>query len=171
VASVTFDGGIGSDTAVFLGSDTGATAELWHDASTDDAFTAWPDRAELSGPGFFLGVNAFGYVHAYATGGADAATFYGSDARDVFVATDRFSKLRGSGFFNRAVSFEQVEAYGGGGRDVAVLHDAVLEPGLAEPLDTTQLAWLYEFERIRQRSDGGESIVDATDEIFTAYWR
>ena len=34
----------------------------------------------------------------------------------------------------------------------------------------TQVAWLYEFERIRQRSDSGETVVDVVDQIFTAYW-
>ena len=143
---------------------------LLYDSLTDDTFTAWPDRAELSGDTFFAQVNSFRWVHAYSTAGADAATFHGSDARDVFVANHRMSKLRGDGFYNRAVSFERVEAYGGGGRDVAVLRDAVLESGVTEPLDTLQLAWLYEFERIRQRSDSGQSVVDATDQIFTAYW-
>ena len=143
---------------------------LLYDSLTDDTFTAWPDRAELSGDTFFAQVNSFRWVHAHSTAGADAATFHGSDARDVFVANHRMSKMRGDGFYNRAVSFERVEAYGGGGRDVAVLRDAVLESGVTEPLDTLQLAWLYEFERIRQRSDSGQSVVDATDQIFTAYW-
>ncbi|NQT11660.1 MAG: hypothetical protein HQ582_02855, partial [Planctomycetes bacterium] len=60
--------------------------------------------------------------------------------------------------------------YGGAGRDVAVLYDAVLEEGVTEPIDMTQVAWLYEFERIRQRSDGGETVINAVDQIFTAYW-
>ena len=133
------------------GTPGGGDLALLHDADTDDTFTAWPDEAKLTGPEFFLRAKSFGYVHAYATEGADVATFYGSDDRDVFVATDRASKLRGDGFFNRAVAFEEVHAYGGGGRDVAVLHDAALEIGLTDPLDATQLAYLYEFERIRQK--------------------
>jgi hypothetical protein len=52
---------------------------------------------------------------------------------------------------------------------VAVLRDAVLERGLTDLLDMTQIAWLRDFERIRQRSAGGKSVVKATDEIFTAH--
>ena len=53
---------------------------------------------------------------------------------------------------------------------MAVLRDAVLETGLTESLDTTLVAWLYEFERIRTRRKNSESIIDATDEVFSAYW-
>ncbi|NQT17235.1 MAG: hypothetical protein HQ582_31060, partial [Planctomycetes bacterium] len=146
---------------------------LLHDAGTDDTFTAWPDQAKLTGPDLFLRAKSFRYVHAYATEGDDAATFYGSDARDVFVGNDRSGKLRGADFYNRAVAFEELYVHGGGGRDVAVLHDAALESGLTNPVDATQLAWLYEFERIRQYNDpetGADNVINALDELFTAYW-
>ena len=143
---------------------------LLYDSVTDDAFTAWPDRAEISGDTFFTQANAFRWVHAYSTEGNDVATFYGSEDRDVFVGRDRFGKMRGTTFYNRAVSFGQLHVYGGAGRDVAVLYDAVLEAGVTQPVDMTQVAWLYEIERIRQRSDSGQTITDVVDEIFTAYW-
>ena len=98
------------------------------------------------------------------------ATLYGSANRDVFVGTDRFGKLRGTDFYNRAMSFGQLHVYGRGGRDVAALYDAVLETGVTQPVGMAQVAWLYEFERIRQRSDSGDTVTDATDQIFTAYW-
>ncbi|MFC1597329.1 RHS repeat-associated core domain-containing protein [Planctomycetota bacterium] len=148
----------------------GGDQALLYDSITDDTFTAWPDRAELSGDAFFIQTNSFRYVHSYSTEGNDVATLYGSDERDVFVGTDRFGKLRGTSFYNRAVSFGQLHVYGGSGRDVATLHDAVLESGVTEPLDMTQVAWLYEFERIRQRSDDGETVINVVDQIFTAYW-
>jgi len=147
----------------------GDLAQLY-DSITDDTFTAWPDRAELSGDTFFAQVNSYRWVHGYSTLGNDVATLYGSDARDVFVGTDRFGKLRGTDFYNRAMSFGQLHVYGGGGRDVAALYDAVLETGVTQPVGMAQVAWLYEFERIRQRSDSGDTVTDATDQIFTAYW-
>jgi hypothetical protein len=111
-------------------------------------------------------------VHGYSTEGDDVAMLYGSGDRDVFVGTDRFAKLRGSDYYNRAVSFGKVQVYGAGGaRDVAVLRDAVLETGVTDPLDTTQIVWLHEFERIRQRSTDDETIIDVVDQIFTAYWQ
>ena len=114
-----------------------------YDSITDDTFTAWPDRAELSGDTFFVQTNSYRSVHSYSTEGNDVATLYGSDGRDVFVGTDRFGKLRGTNFYNRAVSFGQLHVYGGDGRDIAVLHDAVLEAGVTQPVDMTQVAWLY----------------------------
>ena len=65
-----------------------------------------------------------------------------------------------------------MHVYGRGAdtRDVANLYDAVLATESPPPDDATQIVWLYEFERIRQRSDSGSTITDATDEVFTAYW-
>ena len=102
--------------------------------------------------------------------GDDVATLHGSGERDVFVGTDRFGKLRGTNFYNRAVSFGQLHVYGGDSRDVAVLHDAVLETGVTQPVGMAQVAWLHEFERIRQRSDDGETVLNVVDQILTAYW-
>ena len=129
----------------------GDLAQLY-DSAGDDTFTAWPDRAELSADTFFTQVNSFRWVHAYSSEGDDVATLYGSDGKDVFVGKERFGKLRGTDFYNRAVSFGHLHVYGRGAprRDVAVLYDAVLETGVTEPVDRTQVAWLYEFERIRQ---------------------
>ena len=145
---------------------------LLYDSITDDTFAAWPDRAEFSGDTFLTQVNSFRWVHAYSSEGDDVATLYGSDGRDVFVGKDRFGKLRGTDFYNRAVSFGHLHVYGRGAprRDVANLYDAVLEAGVTQPVDMTQVAWLYEFERIRQKSDSGETIIDVVDQIFTAYW-
>ena len=53
---------------------------------------------------------------------------------------------------------------------MANLYDAVLEEGETQPVDMTQVAWLYEFERIRLRSGDDETVTDAVDQVFTAYW-
>ncbi|NQT12101.1 MAG: hypothetical protein HQ582_05105, partial [Planctomycetes bacterium] len=155
----------------------GDLAQLY-DSGTDDTFTAWPDRAEFSVDTFFTQVNSFRWVHAYSSEGDDVATLYGSDGKDAFVGKDRFGKLRGTDpntgrdYYNRAVSFGHLHVYGRGApnRDVAILYDAVLEAGVTQPVDMTQVAWLYEFERIREKLDSGETIISATDQIFTAYW-
>ena len=31
--------------------------------------------------------------------------------------------------------------------------------------------WLYEFERIRERSDDGDTVTKVVDQIFTAHWQ
>ena len=59
---------------------------------------------------------------------------------------------------------------------MAVLYDAVLEAGKtgpSSPIEIESILWLYETERIylrRRPADGGDSTVDAIDEIFTAWW-
>ena len=146
---------------------------LLYDSANNDVFQAWPGMARLYGPGFYNRVKAFDWGHGKSTAGSvDVARLYGSQADDTLTATSRFTSLRGDGFFNRAVAFEQVEAYGSGGNDVAELHDAVLENGLAELVDSDALLWLSEFEQIRQRDSqtGGDSTLDAIDQFFTAYW-
>jgi len=150
-----------------------------YDSAGNDTFEAWPDVARLYGDGFYNRVKSFRYVHAYGTaGGTDVATLYGSDGNDTFVGTSRYSKLYGAEFYNRVVSFDQVHAYAGnGGTDVARLYDAVLEAGLAgQPAGAAvnSIAWLYDLERIyvhNDPDDGGDSVTDAVDEIFTVYWQ
>lgn len=142
-----------------------------------DTFQAWPKHAELYGADYCNRAKSSSSVHAYAmAGGIDTARPYGSPANDVLVATSRYSKLSGDGSLNRAVSLEQ-GAYraADGEADVAVLHDAVFEALGSPPMpsEIDRISWLHEFEQIRQRSAphrGGDSITDAVDEVFAAYW-
>jgi hypothetical protein len=154
-------------------------ARLYDDPSGKDTFVATPNYGRLCGDGFYNRASGFRYVFASATdGGSDVAKLYGSNAKDTFVGRSRYSKLRGSGFYNQATSFDQVHARGlRGGNDVVKLYDAVLEEGLTQqpvPADIDTIVWLYQFERIYQYNDpanGGDSVIDAVDQVFTAYWR
>jgi hypothetical protein len=70
------------------------------------------------------------------------------------------------------VAFDQVEADGAGGSDVAELYDAGLQTGLTVPSGAAILAWLDQFDEIRQidSDTSDESTIEAVDELFTAYW-
>ena len=153
-------------------------AVLHDDPHGADTFKAWPTMAKLYGAEYYVRAKSFRWVHAYATAGsADVAVLYGSPGNDTLVGTARQGKLHGSGFYNRAVAFDRMHAHGLDGKgDVAVLYDAVLEAGKtgpSPPIGLGSILWLYETERIHLRrdpADGGDSTVDAIDEIFTAWW-
>jgi len=123
VEHTTAHGGGGEDEAVL------------HDSPDADTFTAGPDSAEMSGPGFTLAVNGFPTVYGYASddGHTDTAILEDSDTailEDLPGSEDRFrswsteAKMTGTGFFIRAKGFDHVVAGASDAVDVAELNDS-----------------------------------------------
>ena len=91
---------------------------------------------------------------------------------DTLVTDGTQTQLYSETHFNRAKFFEQVHAFGADGDDTAVIHDAVLVDGQVVPADASYIVWLYDFEELQLHNSppgSGDSVVDAVDEILTAY--
>ena len=94
-----------------------------YDSAGDDAFSAHPDRAVLSGPGYSCEVRSFRLVQASAGTGHDTANLYDSAGNDLFDARPAYAVLYGTNFYNRANGFDAVTGRSAGGVDVARLYD------------------------------------------------
>ena len=145
------------------------------DSDQADVFTAWPDSARMSGPGFSLDVEDFRYVHGYATVGAnDVALLYGDPAQpDIFEAWPQMARLRGTGYYNRVKSFRWVHAYGTpGNEDVAKLYGSAHDDGL---LATDRICALYGvgfynrtvlFDQVEANGGGGTDTARVYDAVL-----
>jgi hypothetical protein len=109
-------------------------------------------------------------------GGIDTAQLTGSAESDILKANSVLSQLYSGHYSTMAVGFEQVSVNGLAGSDVAKLYDAVLESGHTNdpvPAGVDSIVWLEQFEQIKQLNppeNGGVSVTEAIDEVFTAYW-
>lgn len=111
---IEFTGGGGFDRAYLVGTDG------------DDALTAKPRFAELTGTGYRLQVNDVQSIYVDATqAGQDSAYFYDSVADDRLSVRPQFTSMSGDRFFNYASGVERVYAYSNaGGNDSATLYDS-----------------------------------------------
>ncbi|MEE8450406.1 MAG: alkaline phosphatase, partial [Thermoguttaceae bacterium] len=112
-AEVTFFGGGGSDSAVFLGS------------AGNDLITLAPDHGTVTGLDFRFEFNDVATVEVQGRGGNDTVRLFDSPGNDTLIAAPNYGKLSGEGFSLRASQVAQVEAYAtAGGVDVAKLYDS-----------------------------------------------
>lgn len=89
------------------------SARLYGDRTGDGLFEATPAYAEFSGSGFFLRVEDFRYVNAYATpGGNEVALLYDDpDGYDILVSRPTVSALYSGHYSNRVSNFGEVRAF------------------------------------------------------------
>ncbi len=113
IASATFHGAGGDDTAVFHGSTVAETVKLW------------PDRGRVEGDGYVLITKNVEATTAYGGGGADVAVLNDSLGPDAFTAGPDSAELTGPGFALAVHSFPAVHAFASddGETDTAILED------------------------------------------------
>ncbi len=114
VELIDVDGGGGND-----------TADLY-DSAGDDLFSATPETATLTGPGFAHSVSGFAHVIAHSSGGlsGDQAFLYDSLGDDVLVATPEYAELTAGNVVLRADGFAETRTYSCAGADHAALFDS-----------------------------------------------
>jgi subtilisin-like proprotein convertase family protein len=113
VASLSFDGGLGNDSAIL------------HASSGDgDIATLSPTTAILEGTGYRIDVTAVPDIVVVSVGGADAAYLHDSASDDILIGSHDDAQFFGAGFCNRVSGFQNVYAYSTTGNDTAELHDS-----------------------------------------------
>ena len=115
VFSVTFDGGLGDDSAVFYGSGGNDWGKLW------------PGHARMTGFGYTVSTTSTESAAAYGNGGMDVAQLFDSPAADSFCGSDQWGWMSGPGFGNAAHGFCYVHAYASDDGQADVAH---FNPGL-----------------------------------------
>lgn len=126
IASVTFDGGQGSDVVVLRGTAGDETAELG------------PGQGTLRGESCTVALSQVETVTVYGGGGRDTATLHDSAGDDELVQWPAGSLLGGQGFRNKVHDFATVCARStAGGKDVGKVYDSpgndelLTKPGFA----------------------------------------
>jgi len=128
VASVTFDGGIGHDTALLVGT------------SGDDTAVLSPDQGQLISDGALVSVLGVESITIRTEGGIDTVRVYDSKGDDTLEAWPHSTTITGQGFSHEVDGFEVLLAYAkAGGGDTAVLHDSA---GNDQFHGTPSLSWL-----------------------------
>ncbi len=99
-----------------------------YDSIGNDAFTATPLFAQITGTGFENRVEDFDFVYAYSiAGGIDHAYLYDSTGDDAFIGSPEYALMQGenNAFYNFAQGFDFAYAYSiAGGVDRAYLYDS-----------------------------------------------
>jgi len=132
-----------SQTTVSAGS--GNDGAIFFDAAGNDTFTASPNSASMSGPGFSDTANGFDSIYAFATGGGvDTANLDGSSGDDIFFGNTLDAVLYRPGVYLLQVSnFEQVNALlsSSSGNDTAELIDGFGNDVLSASGATAELTY------------------------------
>ncbi len=155
--------------AIAVQGDGGIDTVSFYDSAGDDTYTAWPQYANMVGPGYAHEAYDFYYSHAYAkTPGEDhdRAVFYDSADNDTFKlcwpltgrAGRQIVKMYRFGYYNRSKMFESNVGHLSGGDDLVRLFDSAGDDVLE--------AW-HGFARMS--SADYEVIVDGAFQTLLAY--
>ncbi len=122
--TVSFDGGVGTDSATFLGSEANESAVF--QTGSGDFYSGSETYDQI---GFYVDVTAENLV-AYSGGGRDFAKMYDSPGNDTFTSAPEVSSLVGEGYSHIVHSFHSALGYAtnrsgndhSGGNDQAIMH-------------------------------------------------
>ncbi len=114
VESISFDGGLGHDSAEIIGT------------AGDDTLRVEPNRAVLSGTDYQLEVVNVAQLTVIGGGGQDSAEMYDSPGDDLFVGKANYAGLSGDRFAIHVQDFGTVSAFAtAGGHDTVKFYDSV----------------------------------------------
>ncbi len=124
--TVNFDGGDGTDSATFTGSEAIESARFF--TGVGEFFSG---SETYDGTGYFVEVAAENLI-AFSGGGRDFAKMYDSPGDDLFTSSPATSTLVGVGFSHAAHNFYSAHGYAtnrtgddrSGGNDHAIMHDS-----------------------------------------------
>jgi hypothetical protein len=124
--TVSFNGGLGTDSATFIGSAADETAQFFTGRGEFFSGSEFYDNT-----GFFVDVTAENLI-AHSGGGRDVAKMYDSPGDDVFTSSPDMSSLVGPGYSHAVHGFYAAHGYAtnragddrSGGNDLAIMHDS-----------------------------------------------
>ena len=138
LATATFDGGAGNDTAVLTGAPT-----------AENALMA-PTYASLHSSSFTVTVSNTAGITIGGGGGNDQAKLYGSLNNDLFIgAPDAASLSDGTTFTNRVVGFKRVDAFATVGTNTAKLYDSTGDDTFYANASEAALAGTNFYNRVK----------------------